>query len=226
MTILLQVLLAAVLLLPGLVFLSNTGDLAYYFRRPVPAGQLAYVISRLCAVDALALIWLQILLGALRLELERSLGVRRIVRLHTTLGVVTLALVVSHVALFQGGATVRSGQFPTPNLVPNYFTPFYPSHLALGATALYLALLGGLAAALRTRPWMRRHWRKIHAVNYAVFGLGAWHGLAIGSETRLQPLHALMIVFVATIVLAILWRLIGRPRTAPASAYRESPPRI
>jgi predicted ferric reductase len=218
MTILLQGLLAAALLLPGLVFLSNTGDIAYYFRRPAPAGQLAYVVSRLCALYALSLIWLQILLGALRPELERTLGVRRIVRLHTRLGVVTLALVAAHVALFQAGVTVRAGHFPTPNLGLNYFMPFYPSHIAIGATALYLALLGALAAAFRTRPWLRKHWRKIHAVNYAVFGLGAWHGLAIGSETRLQPLYALVVLFLATIALAVLWRLIGRPRPASASA--------
>jgi predicted ferric reductase len=205
---LLHLLLAAGLLLPGLVFLSNTGDLAYYFRRPVPAGQFPYVLSRLFALYALTLIWLQILLGALRPDLERGLGYRHLVRLHTTLGIATLGLLLGHVALFQLGATIRSGQFPTPNLVPNYFMPYYPSQIAFGATALYLALLGALAAALRRKPWMRNVWRKLHAVNYAVFALGAWHGLAIGSETRLQPLPLLCYFFVATIALAVLWRLL------------------
>jgi predicted ferric reductase len=207
---LIHLLLAAGLLIPGLVFLSNTGDLAYYFRRPVPAGQFPYVMSRLLALYALTFIWLQILLGALRPELERELGYRHLMRLHTTLGVATLALLLGHVALFQLGVTLRSGHFPTPNLVPNYFAHYYASQIALGATALYLALVGALAAALRRKPWMRNHWRKIHAVNYAVFALGAWHGLAIGSETRLQPLRPLCLFFVATIALAALWRLFGR----------------
>lgn len=216
MKTLVDALVAVALLLPGLVFLTNTGDVAYYLRRPSPAGQIPYVISRLFALYALTLIWLQILLGALRREIERGLGVQRLVRLHTRLGVVTLALMGGHVALFQLGATLRSGQFPTPNLAPDYFGPFYPSHIALGATALYLALLGGLAAGLRGKPWLRGVWRKVHALNYAVFALGAWHGLAIGSETRLQPLPALCFFFVATIASALGWRLLRGTAIRPA----------
>lgn len=207
---LVHLLLAAGLLIPGFVFLSNTGDLAYYFRRPVPAGQFPYVLSRLFALYALTLIWLQILLGALRDDLERALGYRHLVRLHTTLGVATLGLLLGHVALFQLGVTIRSGHFPTHNLVPNVFTHYYASQIAIGATALYLALFGALAAGLRRMPWMQGIWRKLHAVNYAVFALGAWHGLAIGSETRLQPLRPLCLFFVATIALAALWRLFGK----------------
>jgi hypothetical protein len=129
------------------------------------------------------------------------------VRLHTTLGTVTLGLLVGHVALFQLGATIRSGHFPTPNLVPNYFMPYYAAQIAFGATALYLALIGAVAAALRRRRWMQGIWRKVHMVNYAVFGFAAWHALAIGSETRLQPLHALCVVFVVTILAAGWWRI-------------------
>jgi predicted ferric reductase len=215
----LHLLMATALLLPGVVFLSNTGDLTYYLRRPAPPGQLPYVLSRLFGLYALALIWLQVLLGALRPDLERSLGYHKLVRLHTTLGVATLAVLLGHVALFQTGVAMRSGHFPAPNLVPNYFTHYYASRIALGATALYLALAAGLAAGLRRQRWMRHIWRKLHALNYLAFALAAWHGLAIGSETRLQPLQGLCAAFVATIALAVLWRIHrGRASGAPAPA--------
>ena len=203
----LHVLLVATLLLPGLVFLANTGDLTYYFREPVPPGQFPYVLSRAFALYALTLIWLQILLGALRLDLERSLGYRQLVRVHTLLGVTTLGLLVGHALLFLTGVAMRSGEFPYATLVPDFAALYYPRRLALGAAALYLALLGALSAALRRRVWMQGIWRRLHALNYAVFALGAWHGLAIGSDTRLEPLQALCMFFITTILLAALWRV-------------------
>jgi predicted ferric reductase len=209
--------LVTALLLPGFVFLANTGDLTFYFREPAPPGQFPYVLSRVFALYALTLVWLQILLGALRPELERSFGYRQLVRLHTLLGVTTLGLLVGHALLYLTGVAMRSGAFPYAALVPDFTAHYYPRRLALGASALYLALLGALSAALRRRPWMKGVWRKLHTVNYAVFALGAWHGLSIGSDTRLEPLQALCIFFIATILLAALWRVSG-VRTATSSA--------
>lgn len=201
--------LVVTLLLPGLVFLGNTGDLSYYFHKPAPPGQFPYVISRLLALYALTLIWLQIMLGVLRQELERGLGARQLTRLHTVLGTSTILLLVGHAALFLAGVAIRSGHFPLAYLVPDFSQHYYAQRVALGAAALYLALIAGLAAALRRRPWMRSRWRGFHALNYLVFALGAWHGLAIGSETRLQPLQALYLFFVASVSGVLLWRLLA-----------------
>lgn len=221
MKTLVRALLIATLLLPGLVFLGNTGDLTYYVRHPVPPGQIPYVLARLLALYALTLIWIQILLGALRPELERALGARHLVHLHTALGATTLVLLLGHASLFIAGVTIRSGAFPVAYLVPDFSQNYYARRLALGATALYLALLAGLSAALRRRTWMRGIWRRLHALNYLVFALGAWHGLAIGSETRLQPLPILCGFFAGTIAVAALWRVIAARRLRGWEADRD-----
>ena len=218
-----QVLLLISLVVPGLVFLWNTGDLSYYFRQPVPPGQFAYVISRLLALYALTLIWLQILLGALRPDLERGLGMRSLLRLHAALGATTLLFLVGHAALFLAGVSIRSGQFPASYLLPDFSQHYYPRQVALGAAALYMALVAGVSAALRGRRWLRGWWRRLHRLNYGVFVLGAWHGLSIGSETRLQPLQAMCTAFVVTIGAALAWRTLrsrrpGRHRSGVEAA--------
>ncbi len=177
---------------PGLVFLRSTGDLGLYFREAVPPGQFLYVLAKLAGLYAIALIWLQLVLGALRPWLESHFSSRAVLRLHVRLGPLALLLILTHALLFAAAVSLRSETgLPWALFVPQLTGPFYPRMVSLGVLALLLVLIAAVAATLRQWPAFRVVWRKLHFLNYAVFGLALLHSFSIGSETRTQPLAML-----------------------------------
>jgi predicted ferric reductase len=188
----LGVLLAFGLTAPGLVFLASTGDLGLYFREPVPPGQFLYVLAKVTGLYAITLIWVQLMLGALRPWLEAAFSPGALARLHLRLGPLALLLVLAHALLFASAVSLRSqGHFPWTLFVPQLTGPYYPRRVSLGVMALFLLFTAAAGAALRRRRGFRAVWRKLHVLNYAVFALALLHSFSIGSETRTEPLTAL-----------------------------------
>ncbi len=198
--------LAIVLVIPGLVFLSNAGDLRQYSSPSAPPGQFLYALSRGVGLYALTFIWLQVLLGAFRSMAGSWLGSRDVMRTHRALGVSAALAAVAHVGLFLAAVALRSdGASSLELLAPRVGAGYYRRMLALGALGLYALLVTWGATSLRRRPSMQAIWKRFHWLGYAALLLVLVHSAAIGSETRLEPQRALYALYFATATGALLW---------------------
>src|ERR1700692_678744 len=77
----------AALCLPGVTWLSTTGNIADYWRYEVPPGQVAYVLSKLAALYAFVVFWMQLIYGLLGHAGRTRLGIERGYTFHVQLGI-------------------------------------------------------------------------------------------------------------------------------------------
>ncbi|HET6819848.1 MAG TPA: ferric reductase-like transmembrane domain-containing protein [Candidatus Limnocylindria bacterium] len=158
-------------------------------------GMLAYVLATASVVLGLLL----------------SLGVRsqrwpRFItnELHRFLSVLTLIFVVIHtIAVLVDPFTAFT---PAEVLVP-FASHYRPLWIALGIVAGYLALAVWASEYIRGRigyAW----WRRFHYLAFAVFALGALHGVGTGSDTREWWGLATYGVTIGAVVILIGWRLL------------------
>jgi DMSO/TMAO reductase YedYZ heme-binding membrane subunit len=158
-------------------------------------GMLAYVLATASVVLGLLL----------------SLGVRsqrwpRFItnELHRFLSVLTLIFVVIHtIAVLVDPFTAFT---PAEVLVP-FASHYRPLWIALGIVAGYLALAVWASEYVRGRigyAW----WRRFHYLAFAVFVLGALHGVGTGSDTREWWGLATYGVTIGAVVILIGWRLL------------------
>jgi predicted ferric reductase len=206
--------LALVLLVPGVVFLTNAGNLREYGSPAAPPGQLLYALSRAIGLYALTFVWLQVLLGAFRDIAGSWLGAADVLRMHRSLGVFVVLTAVTHVVLFLAAVALRSdaGQ-AVELLLPRAGAGYYRRMLALGALGLYALFAAWAATSLRRWSSLRGWSQRIHWAAYAALFLVLLHSLAIGSETRLEPLRALCSVYFLTGSAAVLWSRVWSPRS-------------
>lgn len=173
---------AVTLMIPVIVWLVATHGPVPYFTHQVPPGQRFYILSKLCALLGLTLLWLQSMTALARFS-PALRGFFSLPRLqHVLLGATTLILVGAHVGLFIAASTLRTGHLALPLLLPKFDQGFYASGISIGAIAVWLLLLVAIAGMMRARGHQWARW--IHRISFAVFGLGFLHGIFIGSETR------------------------------------------
>jgi predicted ferric reductase len=200
-----QVVLVTVLSLPAITWISTTGDLANYWRYDVPAGQVMYVLSKLTALYAIVIFWLQLMYGLLGSVGRQRLGIERGHLFHVRLGLAVIVLIVAHVCLFVLGATLRARVFASQYLTPSFSSGYYRTVITIGLAALVLVAIGAVCAAARRR--IRRIWRVGHWAVFVAFGLGFIHSLLIGSESRITPMLAFYAVSGAATTAALARRL-------------------
>jgi predicted ferric reductase len=199
---------AGLLVAPLQTRLTLGGDMGEYLRYDTLSGQVPYVLSKLCALYAIELVWLQALLGLLRLRLTRAGWVQPGVwrRIHTTLGIGALLAILAHVTLFVIATSMRNRSLAVDLLLP-WGHGVYRTWVAFGAASLWLVLLA--AAVQLGRLFDARSRLRLHRLVFAAAVLIVVHSLAIGSESR-SGLMALMYGFMATTLCAVLMgRLIG-----------------
>ena len=64
-------------------------------------------------------------------------------------------------------------------------------YYTLGRLAFWLLTLAVMAAVFRNRaPWLIKHWRKMHVLNYVVFLLVGAHGFLLGTDFKVIPFYA------------------------------------
>jgi predicted ferric reductase len=203
-------------------WISNGGPLAYATHN-VPPGQSLFVASKLFALMALSLFWLQCM-TALSRKTPALRGFFELTRRqHIVLGCVTAGVVLLHVGLFMTASTLRTHHAAWDLLVPTFVQGFYKTNISLGAIAFWLLLLALLAGVLRLRR--SAIWPWVHRTIFIVFALGFLHGISIGSETRfglMTYVYAFIGLSVSTAVGSWAWAVLAARRTLDSHVSQKS----
>lgn len=213
------------LLIPPVAWLMSSGDPLAYFTHHVPPGQLLFVASKLCALMALVLFWLQCMMALSRIApaLHGFFQLSR--RQHIVLGCTTALMVVLHVGLFVTASTLRTKASALDMLVPTFTHGYYRSNIGLGAIAFWVLFVGMLGGTLRL--WRGTAWRWVHRAVFVVFTLGFLHGVAIGSETRfglMKYIYAFVGLSIGTVVCSWVWHEIAKRRRVPVTNPADGSP--
>lgn len=189
---------------PFLIWRQHAGNFAEYFQYPTPIGQEMYVWSKLLGLYAYVLLWLQILYGLSARRWAGSKPAAWRVDIHRALAGMALSLIVLHVFLFVGAASLRGKHLALQWLLPVFDKGYYAAMVSLGALALGLLLVAALCAVFRR--YLGRIWKWGHWLALPAFALVCLHSLSIGSESRLLG----MIGVYGLTLLATLTMLAGR----------------
>jgi len=168
------------LVIPVLIWLQQTGNFSVYFDGTSPPGQLAYIISKLMGMLALALIAGQMILSLCqRLAL---INIQWLGRAHRYLGLGIVLCAASHLLLFFIAVTLRQ-ESPAFSLFLLDFRDFYHTHLSFGLLGLWLLIVVAVIGRLR-RLRDYRWLAKYHSLYWVVTGFVYFHALAVGSESQ------------------------------------------
>lgn len=201
-----DILLVALLLVPGITHMLHTGNWEIYFRNDSLDGQFLYILSKLVGLYAIILLWLQLMSGLVRNVFFFDWHPV----MHRNLGLLILSLVVLHVVLFVAGVSIRNGYFAYKLLLPNFFGSYYPKIVALGIVALWLLIMAAVFAAVRNK--LPVVWKWAHRLMLAVFALGFVHSYLIGSEARAGGMLYLYYLMGALSIIALVVRLMTNRR--------------
>lgn len=132
--------------------------------------------------------------------------------LHRNVTLLALAFVVVHVL-----TTVLDGYTPVGlrDAVVPFASSYRPVWLGLGAVAFDLLLALIATSLLRARIGLRG-WKLVHWLAYASWPVALLHSLGTGSDAKAGWFQLLALASVATVVLAVLWR-VAEARQGPGS---------
>lgn len=167
---------------------------------------LTNVLQRLFGLWAFTLIFVQIMIGAFMEKLIKYFG-GWILKFHLTEGLFTYGLILFHPALFLLGIFLQTGKIDLFILLPR-LSPAYEYFLTLGKISFVLVTISVLAAYFRSHPFLARHWRKLHFLNYLIFVLVASHSFNVGSDTKTKPFVFLYPLFYFGVIISVVWRRI------------------
>lgn len=203
-----RLIVAILLIMPGLIWYRQTGDIGSYFSEGVPDGQFLYVLSKLAGLYALLFVALQImaaLLGYLRTPLAPWKG-----NSHRLIGITTLCLAVAHLMLFFAAVSIRQDAPALGMFLPS-FEDYYHTRLAFGLFALWGLLVVMVAGVMRAyRKETVTRW--VHKLYWVVIALVYLHALAVGTEALSMAgllFYGLLGVLSAVFLLASLIRSLG-----------------
>ncbi|MCX5052990.1 ferric reductase-like transmembrane domain-containing protein [Streptomyces sp. NBC_00201] len=133
----------------------------------------------------------------------RSIGRFEIGLLHRNLSLLTLVFLVVHVVTAVLDPFVHLGWAVT---VMPFGGSYRPLWLGLGTVAFDLLLAVLVTSALRLRIGVRR-WKAVHWLAYAAWPFALFHGVGTGTDTRLSLQLWLYAGCLASVVVAVWWRL-------------------
>lgn len=151
--------------------------------------------QRLAGLILFSLIFVQVVLGAL-MPRWTELLTGKIFKFHIVEGIAAYFLMILHIIF---GTLLGFGFLPV----------FARSQLLynFGRFAFLLFTVAVLAGLLRTKPFLIRHWRKFHILNYLAFYLIAIHSFFVGSDTRSFPFIVLWWIAVFVVTFLVLRKL-------------------
>jgi len=202
----LQIVFTTVLVCLGLLAIAFTiiEQPLDYFRYQVPAGQLAYVFSKVMGFSAIFLMGVQLILGLLGWPSRNFVW-------HKRIGFTVFLAVFLHVALFTTAVSMRTEQIVLGVLVPSFVDGFYKAMVSLGVLSFWGVMLVMIAGVLRSKG---AHWaRWVHYLSFPIFFLAAIHSLQIGTESRfgiLQFIYGAGLLLVTLALLCQRWLNLGK----------------
>jgi sulfoxide reductase heme-binding subunit YedZ len=166
-----------------------------------------WYLTRGSGVVSMLLLTLVVVLGVTQTVRWRSERWPRflVAGLHRNLTLLAIAFLGVHIA-----TTLADGFAPIG--LKDAFIPFVgkyrPLWLGFGALAFDLLLALTITSLLRARLGQRL-WRGLHWLAYAAWPLAIVHGLGTGSDVKLGWMVVLTFGAVATVLAAIVWRLVS-----------------
>jgi methionine sulfoxide reductase heme-binding subunit len=161
--------------------------------------------TRAFGVVALMLLTGTVILGIAGPARFATPGLPRVVTagLHRNLSLLVLALVALHVL-----TTVADGYAPIglASAVVPFDSAYRGLWLGLGTVAFDMLLAVALTSLVRDRLSYRA-WRSVHWLAYACWPVALWHSLGTGTDSKLPWLLAIDALCVASVVVAVWWRL-------------------
>ncbi|MBN2027219.1 MAG: hypothetical protein JW854_10725 [Actinobacteria bacterium] len=142
---------------------------------------------RILALYALTILFLNIMTGSFRPLLIKVFKPKLLYRVHNNSGLVGFSMAVAHMVL-----VIEFG--------------LWPGFEKLGPVALYVFTATTIAILLR--KYMKKWWRMIHRLNYAVFVIALIHAFQVGTDVIDQTfIETILIVYAALVGLGFIYRL-------------------
>ncbi|MEW6554452.1 MAG: hypothetical protein AB1384_09220 [Actinomycetota bacterium] len=149
------------------------------------SGTASYSASwtalRILALYALTVLFLNIITGSFRPLLVKVFKPRLLFRLHNTAGIVGFSMAVAHMVL-----VIAEG--------------LWPGFQKLGPVALYIFTVTTTVVLLR--KYLKRSWRMVHRLNYAVFTVALIHAFQVGTDLADGGFLTVLLYFYAALVAA------------------------
>ncbi len=204
-TIVSRLLLIAVFVIPFFTWIDRLGNPFEYFQLDLPPGQLLFSLSKLAALYAISMLWLQVMYGLLKGNVFAHHALPHwSVNAHRYLGIATLVMVMSHVFLFLAAVTLRTHSLPLHFLMPNFTDGYYAGAVSLGWCALVGLLVVATIGLLRSN--MQGVWLWAHRLSLGVIVLALVHAQLVGSEAQTTIWVCLTVFFCLTMIIALLMR--------------------
>jgi methionine sulfoxide reductase heme-binding subunit len=195
---------------------------AVWLAAPVPLNQLLrpWYLSRGSGFIALGLLWLSVLIGLLQScgLLKGWTNAASNIDLHDYLSVLSLYATLFHglILIFDHYITLSV----TDVLVP-FATAYKTGTIALGIIALYLGFAATVTTYLRA-GLSNRAWRIIHQLSLVGFFMALYHGVAMGSDTRLEPVVYFYLFTGLSVAALTIYRIILAFRKPAPARAREA----
>lgn len=152
-----------------------------------------YEYMRLAGLVAFTLIFLQLVIGAWMLKLRPIFGAG-ILKLHIRQGLTATVLAFLHPGLYLW----QFGWQATLNLGGYY---------NWGKVGLVILTVTVAAGLLRTAPFLVRHWRWIHRLNYVLLAVVYVHSWNVGSDVRNFPMVLIYWLIPPVLLISIYYKL-------------------
>jgi len=178
----------------------------------IASGNVAWYVDRAGGLVAFALLTVSVILGILLSGRARSSWPRFALEdVHRFAGILAGVFIAVH-----GVGVLLDGyfHFSLADLIVPGTAPYRPLATALGVVAA--ELLAALAVTNRLRKTISyAAWRRLHYLNFAVWLLALFHGIAAGSDSDTLWALAFYTVAAGSVAALTLWRVLRlRPRAA------------
>lgn len=178
----------------------------------VATKQSTFLINffqRITGLALFSLLTIQITLGVLMSKLTERLG-GWIFKFHILEGVFIYSLILLHPLLFVLYNFKIKGVID-PFYVFTDLCVLCKGNLEyfynFGRIAFWLLTVGVLAGVMRTQPWLQKHWRKFHVLNYVAFFSVIFHSFKVGSDTLSKPFIYFYWFAMAWISILVIYRI-------------------
>ena len=178
----------------------------------LPAGQSAYLFSKLAGLISVLLLWWQCILAVALPPRHAAWHLK----VHRLSGALFLVAILVHYALFVIAVDARQGHFPVALLGPqlgNYFK----IGVTVGWTAFVGLFLVFLAGGLRR--YLKKAWKYVHRLAFLFAAMALLHGFMIGSETASGEYGVWFAGMAGTLVAALMDRLVSAYRSKGDTGY-------